>query len=193
MPTHPTLNHDKSTAPLRSQGSSMNHSGNDFAPLESQIEERSELQQVDGTYPKTDTWAARTAQSRGRATGAAFGSPGNSNSSSAAVKNSAAVPHSSQSFQGKGDARFPPGRPPSSDTGRLPFEWNAIGLEDKLATWRAKAQLKQVHEDSEHQSIEQWFASATLTQPRSFGAPSAEDYTRCVALRARATRDFLRP
>ena len=156
----------------------MNHSGNNFAPLESQIEERTELQQVDGTYPKTDTWAARTAQSRGRATGAAFGSPGNSNSSSAAVKNSAAVPHSSQSFQGKGDARFPPGRPPSND--RLPFEWNAIGLEDKLATWRAKAQLKQVHEESEHQSIEQWFASATLTQPRSFGTPSAEDYTRCV-------------
>jgi hypothetical protein len=91
-------------------------------------------------HTEGDTLAARTAQSRagGRATGAEFGSFGNSNSTSAAVTNSAAVSHTPQSFQGKRDARFPPGRPPSSD--RLPFD--AIGLEDKLATWRAKAQLK---------------------------------------------------
>ncbi len=129
MLSHQTLNRDKFTAPLRSQGSSMNHSGNDFAPtqpLESQIEERSKLQQGDDTYPRTDTlvrdvsmtprpvllrtegdtWAARKAQSRGRATGAAFGSFGNSNLTSAAVTNSAAVLHTPE-FPGKGRCAFP--------------------------------------------------------------------------------------
>ncbi len=45
---------------------------------------------------------------------------------------------------------------------------------------KLSSSLKQAHEDSEHLSIKQWFASTTLTQQRPFRTPSAEDYTRCV-------------
>ena len=109
---------------------------------------------------ESDTWAARVAQLHEGTNRTASETFRNDKLSSAAVTNSAAVPHTSQSFQGKGDARFPPGRPPSSNG--ISFEWNAIGLEDKLAIWRARAQPKEARGDSEHQSIEEWIAPATL-------------------------------
>jgi len=168
---------DLRTSLPQPQESSKNHPGYGIHPkTETLTRDISIISPLSSSCTESDTWASRAASFRMQSE---HSSPSGFIKSTA-VTNSAAVQHSPQSFQGKGDKRFSPNRPPSQESpiiaeAALPFEWSPVNLSAKLNRWARptapRCEPEQAREDSAGQSQVSPPASTSLLRPRSSQTP----------------------
>ncbi len=171
---------DLRTSPSQIEGSPKNNPG--ILKPEPLTENLSTTSQLSSLCTTSDSWASRTAPLCSRSDHFSHLEI----IKSTAVTNSAAVQHSPQSFQGKGDQRFPPGRPPSKNDrsieAGIPFQWSSVNLSAKLNRWArpvARRSDTEQSEDSASAACQTQVSppvSATLLRPRSFHAAPLEGY-----------------